>query len=155
MKLNYENSRIYLNMIDCLHSQYNKKILNHKNKYLICHFPDNMKNLSLENDFLLFKNNKTRLWLKNYFKNIISFQETIGLYIHGKPGTGKTFLLILLANELVRTNRSIAFVFVPKLMNDLKQALSKNPSEVNIIIEKLQKADVLFLDDLAGEPVSD
>ncbi|WP_338982198.1 ATP-binding protein [Spiroplasma endosymbiont of Eupeodes luniger] len=155
LELVYENQRIYLEMQDCLHRQYlraNDKI---RNNYLICHFPLSMINLSLENDFHLPENDFIRIKLKEYFINFLKKEQTTGLYIYGAPGIGKTYISILLANSLVRNDYKVCFVFVPQLMSQLKQAISKATNSLASDIYKLQTCDVLFLDDLAGEPVSE
>lgn len=154
-KLTYENKTIYLELQDCWHQQNLKAFNKIYNNFLICHFPKSMLSLSIKKDFLLLPNDLIRIKIKKYFEEFVQGKHQLGLYIYGAPGIGKTFISILLANDLVRNNYKVCFVFVPELMSNLKQAISKNPQSLATDIAKLQKCDVLFLDDLAGEPVSD
>lgn len=155
LELVYENERIYLKMRDCAHQRRLRAVNRFKNNYLICHLPEAMMNLSLAKDFKVLKNDQTRFKLKEYFSEFIQKKQTKGIYIHGAPGIGKTYLSILLANELVRANYKVCFVFVPQLMAELKQAIAKTGNFLGNQIKKLQTCDILFLDDLAGESVSE
>lgn len=75
-----------------------------------------------------------------------------GLYLYGPNGTGKSFLLSGLANELTKHNVDVIYAFVPDLIRTLKGAISTNQLERRINI--LKRSSVLILDDLGGENMS-
>jgi len=75
-----------------------------------------------------------------------------GLYLYGPNGTGKSFLLSGLANELTKQNIDVIYAFVPDLIRTLKGAISTNQLEKRINI--LKRTKVLILDDLGGENMS-
>lgn len=75
-----------------------------------------------------------------------------GLYIYGPFGTGKTYFLSALANELAQKGIKTIIVFMPDLSRDLKNAMAKDGLEEKVLA--LKEADVLMLDDLGGEMIS-
>lgn len=75
-----------------------------------------------------------------------------GLYLRGNFGTGKTYFLSALANELAQKGVKTILVFMPDLSRNLKNAMAENSLESRV--ELLKNVDVLMLDDLGGEMVS-
>src|SRR5690554_2999987 len=75
-----------------------------------------------------------------------------GLYLYCPNGTGKSFLLSGLANELTKQYIDVIYAFVPDLIRTLKGAISTNQLEKRINI--LKRTKVLILDDLGGENMS-
>lgn len=73
-----------------------------------------------------------------------------GLLFYGEPGTGKSTLMMAIANAQAMQNRKVSFVKVPLLLSQLKENIS-NPEYREIVLSKLYKADVLFLDDFGSE----
>ncbi|MCK4551953.1 MAG: primosomal protein DnaI [Tenericutes bacterium] len=87
-------------------------------------------------------------FLKNYGKNTY----VKGMYISGLFGSGKTYILATMANELAKIGSKITFVYYPDLVRELKSAIGSSRFEEKI--ENLKKAEILFLDDIGGETVS-
>ena len=75
-----------------------------------------------------------------------------GLYIYGQYGTGKTYFLSALANELAQVGVKSIIVFMPDLSRNLKNAMAENLLESRVNL--LKNVDVLMLDDLGGEMIS-
>ncbi len=75
-----------------------------------------------------------------------------GLYIYGNFGTGKTYFLSALANELAQKGIKSILVFMPDLSRNLKNAMAENLLESRVNL--LKNVDVLMLDDLGGEMIS-
>jgi len=87
-------------------------------------------------------------FLKNYSKD----NYVKGMYISGLYGSGKTYILATLANELAKLNHHVTFVYYPDLVRELKSSIGKDSFEEKI--EILKKTEILFLDDIGGETVS-
>lgn len=77
---------------------------------------------------------------KNYFK---------GIYIHGKFGTGKSFIMQNLAIALCESGANVVIAYYPDLVRTIKSSITSRDTEV--IINKLKHADVLMLDDIGAE----
>ena len=72
-----------------------------------------------------------------------------GLYLYGGFGTGKTYTLAAIANELGRNDISCLIIYFPDLVVDLKNALGTDRYEK--LINMLKSVDVLMLDDVGSE----
>jgi len=73
-----------------------------------------------------------------------------GIYLYGPFGTGKTYLLLSLANFLAtKKNKKVIFAYYPELVREAKSSIANNKLESLIV--KLKNIDVLFLDDFGGE----
>lgn len=75
-----------------------------------------------------------------------------GMYIHGQYGTGKSYLLSAIAQELADRGITVLFVYMPDLTRSLKQGMNEGNLEERV--NKLKQADVLMMDDFGGENVS-
>ncbi len=75
-----------------------------------------------------------------------------GLYIYGPFGTGKTYILGAIANELASKNVQSMLIYVPEFMRELKGSLQD--SSFSEKIEAVKKVPVLMLDDIGAESMS-
>ncbi|MDF2787932.1 primosomal protein DnaI [Neobacillus sp. 3P2-tot-E-2] len=75
-----------------------------------------------------------------------------GLYLYGKFGVGKSYLLGAIANELAKKQIPTMIVYVPELLREMKSAIGD--STLNEKIEALKKEPILMLDDIGAEAVS-
>ena len=91
-------------------------------------------------------------WLKDYYDNFDPFKSSKGLYLHGNFGTGKTYLIAALLNE-IRTKFGVSteIVYVPELLRKLKENLNL----VGDRLYELEKVDLLLLDDIGAEKVTE
>ena len=91
-------------------------------------------------------------WIKDYYDNFDPYKTSKGLYLHGNFGTGKTYLICALLNELKnKYGVSSEVVYVPELLRKLKENL-------NLVGDKLyylENISILFLDDIGAEKVTE
>lgn len=114
--------------------------------------PDSLK-LARMKDIMLDDANRVGVikWLKNFYDNFDQNKKGKGLYLHGSFGSGKTYLICAMLNELAKKGVSITIVYYPELLRSLKEAFS---SDFSNRIDKLKKCDILFLDDVGAEAVT-
>lgn len=77
---------------------------------------------------------------------------TKGLFLYGKFGVGKSYLLGAIANELAKKHISSMIVYVPELLREMKSSIAD--ATLNEKIEALKKEPILMLDDIGAEAVS-
>ena len=98
-------------------------------------------------DYSVDSDNKVAVaWAKSAIEKVES------LYISGAPGTGKTFLAAIMAQEYLKRGDTVIFADVPSLLADLRGTFDKD-SDLNIedLMKELANVDVLVLDDLGTE----
>lgn len=75
-----------------------------------------------------------------------------GLFLHGPFGTGKSYLLGAIANDLAKKQISSLIVYVPEFFREMKNAIGDH--SVNDKLEAIKKANILMLDDIGAETMS-
>lgn len=90
-------------------------------------------------------------WLKEFYDHYEKVNTLKGLYLHGSFGSGKTFLIASLLNELqVKKNANIEIVYFPELLRNIKDDFSLMEDKINY----LQNVDILLIDDIGAENVT-
>lgn len=91
-------------------------------------------------------------WLKDFYDNYETTKRIKGLYLHGTFGSGKTFLLAALLNELKeKKNVNFEIVYFPEMLRTLKDDFNLLDSKVRFY----SNVEILLLDDIGAEKVSD
>lgn len=90
-------------------------------------------------------------WLKDFYDNYEPINTLKGLYLHGSFGSGKTFLIASLLNELtVKKHAKVEIVYFPELLRNMKEDFSLVEDKLNY----LQNIDILLIDDIGAENVT-
>lgn len=87
-----------------------------------------------------------------FLMNYETGKKAKGLYLYGKFGVGKSYLLGAIANELAKKQISSMIVYVPELLREMKSSIAD--STLNEKIEALKKESILMLDDIGAEAMS-
>ena len=114
--------------------------------------PSSLKNIGMK-DILLDDKDRVPIikFLKNFYDTFQESPHQKGLYLHGSFGSGKTFLICAMLNELAKKGVDICVVYYPKLLRSLKDSFA---TDFASRIEKLERVSVLFLDDIGAEAVT-
>lgn len=103
----------------------------------------------------VYKDDKARLPILKYFKDFMSnYKEEDkpkGVYLHGSFGSGKTYLIAALFNELAKKGIRSILIYYPEFLRKLKSSFQTNYSEQ---FEEIKKVPLLLLDDIGAENVS-
>lgn len=91
-------------------------------------------------------------WLKQFYDNYQKGNSLKGLYLNGSFGSGKTFLIAALFNELKITKKaSVEIAYLPEILRTLKDDWNLLNSKINYY----QNVDLLLIDDIGAEKVSE
>lgn len=91
-------------------------------------------------------------WLTKFYNSYKKDKQQKGLYLHGSFGSGKTYLISALLNELSKDNYFVVIVYYPELLRSLKESFENNNFADRI--NEIKKADLLLLDDIGAETVT-
>lgn len=90
-------------------------------------------------------------WLINFCDKYDKNGNFKGLYLHGTFGCGKTYLISAVLNELSKKRVSTEIVYLAELLRDLKSDFDTFGDR----IEYLENVDVLLIDDIGAEKVTE
>lgn len=91
-------------------------------------------------------------WLKEFYDSYKLDNHQKGLFLHGSFGSGKTYLISALLNELSAQKYSSVVIYYPELLRNLKESFEENDFKQRM--DEILNADLLLLDDLGAETVT-
>ncbi len=125
-----------------------------KNIYLF-EIPKEIRNASLKE---IYKDDKNRLELikrvKEFYDDYLAGQKPKGVYLHGSFGSGKTYIISALFNELAKKDVKSAIIYFPEFLRSLKGSFGTN-DDYNDIFEYVKRIPLLLIDDLGAEKISE
>lgn len=119
--------------------------------------PEALKRASMKDiDITDSKRTKAIKALKNFYDEYPKNRHLKALYLNGSFGSGKTFLVCAMLNELAKKGIDIIVVYYPELLRSLKESFSINSidSDFSSRMDKLKKVSILFIDDIGAEAVT-
>lgn len=114
--------------------------------------PKAIKEASLKD---MYKDDKARLPIIKYFKEFMKEykedEKPKGLYLTGSFGSGKTYLIASLFNEMAKRKVKCALIYYPEFLRSLKSSFQTDYAEKFNYIKKIP---LLLLDDIGAENCS-
>jgi len=114
--------------------------------------PKSLKDASFKD---LYKDDKNRLPIIKYFKEFIENytkeQKSKGIYLNGSMGSGKTYLMAALFNEMAKRGVKSILIYYPELLINLKSSFQTDFQER---FNQIKKIPLLLLDDIGAENCS-
>ena len=124
----------------------------YKNNLEIFDMPKNIKDASFKD---IYKDDKARLPIIKYFKEFIEDynkdEKPKGIYLHGSFGSGKTYLIASLFNEMAKKNIKSVLIYYPEFLRSLKSSFNTTYNEQ---YDYIRKVPLLLLDDIGAENCS-
>jgi len=117
--------------------------------------PINITNAKIKD---IYADDKSRTEVLKY---IVTYEKSYkkenlkGLYLSGNFGSGKTYLIAALFNELAKKEVKSAIVYYPEFLRTLKSSFSSNEDGTfSDKYEYIRKIPLLLLDDIGAENVT-
>ena len=147
-----DDGLLEFNYVAC---KYKKKDIKEKEgiKSNFFQMPYDIKMARMANIELETKRAKIIKWLKKFYDSYQKDEKQKGLYLYGSFGSGKTYMISALLNELSRLNYSVVIVYYPELIRSIKESFSSGEDfyeRMNVI----KTCDLLLLDDIGAESVT-
>lgn len=118
--------------------------------YLIRDFPNSYLGITLDD----IENRRGRFSYEKELFNTDVDGDNVGMFISGPSSCGKSYPLVALCNEFVRDNKTCSFVETRSFLESLKNVLT-NKDEYYALMAKVKEVDVLVLDNLGDEKISE
>ena len=133
-----------------------KKKLDKDNMYqknvVLMDMPKEILSASMKNIYTDDKNRlETIKWLTTFIKRYEAGEKCKGLYLTGNFGCGKTYLVAASFNELAKKGKKVAAIYYPEFLRELKE----NFDDFSYNFNRVKKADLLLLDDIGAEKLTD
>lgn len=143
------DQRVLFTYVAC--SKYQKYLESTKN---ITYFDvaREIKRASFQN---LYKDDKARVPIIKYFKEFMDSYKNDkkgkGIFLTGSFGSGKTYLIAALFNELSKKNIKSTIVYYPEFLRTLKSSFQDDYREK---FDCVKKSPILLIDDIGAENCS-
>lgn len=141
----------------CKYKQKELDLDEYKKNLNLFDMPSNLKNAKMKD---LYIDDKSRVdvirYVDNYFKKYPS-SDLKGLYLHGNFGSGKTYLVAALFNELAKKGVKSAIIYFPEFLRTLKASFQKYEESEGTFSEKyeyIKRIPLLLIDDIGAENVT-
>lgn len=92
--------------------------------------------------------------LKEFYDNYLKNKKAKGIYLHGNFGSGKSYLIAALFNELAKKGVKGTIIYFPELLRSLKAGFG-NDSDYDRRFEEIKTSPLLLIDDIGAEKVTE
>ncbi|MDD2180916.1 MAG: primosomal protein DnaI [Bacilli bacterium] len=137
----------------CRYERKRQKETKHLSNVYLFDIPQELRNAKMSD---IYSDDENRYpiikWLNNFIKKYNKNLNQKGLYLHGSFGSGKTYLISALFNELAHDDIKSAIVYWPEYLRDLKSSFQTDFSEK---FEYVKKTSLLLIDDIGAEVVTE
>ena len=143
-----DNNILDLVYVPCKYKKENDKLLEERNTANKELLNARFKDIDISDK----KRVKLIKWIKEFYDKYDGIKEVKGLFLHGAFGSGKTYLIYALLNEL-KINKKIEYValYYPDLLKGLKE----DWDTYNAKLDYYSNVNILLLDDIGAETVSE
>lgn len=143
-----ENGRLIFSYVPCKYQEKLNDELSNKTTSLYSLSSARMKDIDISDK----KRTEVICYLDKFFDEYSPAKNNIGLYLHGSFGSGKSFLVSALLNELHEKKKaSVCMIYFPEALRTLKDDWDDFGSK----IEYLKSVDILLIDDIGAEKVTE
>ena len=100
----------------------------------------------------IYIDDNARTTLLKYVKEFMGDPKNKkGIYLNGSFGSGKSYIMNAVLNELSRKNYKCVSVYYPNLLKRLKDSFNSKNESFEQMYNELEMCDVLLIDDIGAE----
>lgn len=147
-----EKNMIIFSYKQCKKKEKQEKEESYKKNLNLFELSEELKNATFKN---MYTDDKARLPIIKYFKEFMEDykkeKKPKGIYLTGSFGSGKTYLIASLFNEMAKKGISSILIYFPDFLTDLKSSFQTNFKEM---LDEVKQTPLLLLDDIGAENVS-
>lgn len=135
---------------DYVACKYEKENLNRKDYVAFFETPKFLREAKMKDIFIDDKNRiEVIKYVKNFLDKFGTEEKIKGLYLHGSFGSGKSYIINALINELGKKGVRGVSVYYPNLLKMLKDSFGTSDFERKF--NEIMTSDVLLIDDIGAE----
>lgn len=135
----------------CSYMKKNLKETSFLNNIKLYNEPSELKNARIKD---IYVDDKSRVevikYINDYIKNY-NKDRLKALYLTGSFGSGKTYLISALFNELAKQNVTSVIVYFPEFLRTLKSSFNDIENSYNERFNYVKNAKLLLIDDIGAE----
>lgn len=137
--------------------KYENKFLkdnSYKDRINLFDVPKALKDAKMKN---IYTDDKSRIPVIKYiddFYNNYGNKKVKGLYLHGNFGSGKTYLISALFNELAKKGIESCTICFPEFLRSLKSSFNSTLNSYSDRYDMVKKSPLLLIDDIGAENVT-
>lgn len=138
----------------CSYMKKNLKETSFLNNIKLYNEPSELKNARIKD---IYVDDKSRVevikYINDYIKNY-NKDRLKALYLTGSFGSGKTYLISALFNELAKQNVTSVIVYFPEFLRTLKSSFNDIENSYNERFNHVKNAKLLLIDDIGAENIT-
>lgn len=149
------NNSLNFSYQKCSYQEENEKVNKYLNNIYYYEVPTVLKTASFKN---IYKDDAKRLEIikkiKAFYDNYKKSNTVKGIYLNGNFGSGKSYLIGALFNELAKLDYQSAIIYFPEFLRSLKASFNSS-IEYQERFEYIKKVPLLLIDDIGAEKLTD
>lgn len=150
-----ENNRLRFDYVACKYKL--KNIEEEKHATKVFEEPIEIKNARMGD---IYTDDKKRMhiirFVKKFYTDYGKNPNIKGCYLHGSFGSGKSFIIAALLNELAKKGAQATIIYYPKMLRILKESFNPDSKyDFDVLMDLLERSDILLIDDIGAETVTD
>lgn len=141
-----DGDNVFFNFTPC---KYKKECDKYKSNVTFYETSSLLRNAKMKDIYL---DDNARVELIKYIKDFMNdYPNKKGVYLSGSFGTGKSYILNALLNELSRRGVKCTSIYYPLLLKRLKDSFNSKNESYEKVYNELIYTDVLLIDDIGAE----
>ena len=133
--------------------KYKKESILNQSKVTFYETPELLRNANFKS---IYVDDENRVEVLKYIKEFMKdYPNKKGIYLHGSFGSGKSYIINAVLNELANKGNKCISVYYPTLLRKLKDSFKCGDYSYQQIFTELEMCDVLLLDDIGAESNSE